>query len=307
MMNFLFIFILFLTIAITSGSILVASHLRISYKTNFFSTFLFFQIFYFTFGFYALWGQTIINTLLSDYVTAELLRKITDVTAFLGTPFLLFASLMFIRFTRELTGRKTRNSFVLLYILINVLVIIAIGYVLLKFPDLKTLTVIKYYYIIFSFLYTTTGVTYLFIRDDQTKLQYVDLKYVSFGFIIIMLIQNLILFFYKGEIYIALLFIFFFFLMGGFLPVYLKYKADLSKLLPEAENCKSFDEFCDKFEISKREKEIIYEICKGLTNQQIADKLFISLQTVKDHTHRIYIKADYTNRAQLIRMVNEMS
>ena len=307
MMNFLFIFILFLTIAITSGSILVASHLRISYKTNFFSTFLFFQIFYFTFGFYALWGQTIINTLLSDYVTAELLRKITDVTAFLGTPFLLFASLMFIRFTRELTGRKTRNSFVLLYILINVLVIIAIGYVLLKFPDLKTLTVIKYYYIIFSFLYTTTGVTYLFIRDDQTKLQYVDLKYVSFGFIIIMLIQNLILFFYKGEIYIALLFIFFFFLMGGFLPVYLKYKADLSKLLPEAENCKSFDEFCDKFEISKREKEIIYEICKGLTNQQIADKLFISLQTVKDHTHRIYIKADCTNRAQLIRMVNEMS
>jgi DNA-binding NarL/FixJ family response regulator len=67
----------------------------------------------------------------------------------------------------------------------------------------------------------------------------------------------------------------------------------------------TFDRFCSTFEISKREKEVIHEICKGLSNQQIADKLFISLQTVKDHTHRIYGKTFCTSRAQLIRMVNE--
>jgi DNA-binding NarL/FixJ family response regulator len=45
------------------------------------------------------------------------------------------------------------------------------------------------------------------------------------------------------------------------------------------------------------------EICNGLSNQQIADKLFISLQTVKDHSSRIYYKTNCTGRAQLITMV----
>ena len=41
------------------------------------------------------------------------------------------------------------------------------------------------------------------------------------------------------------------------------------------------------------------EICKGKTNQQIADDLFITLQTVKDHTHNIYKKVKVKNRVQL--------
>jgi DNA-binding CsgD family transcriptional regulator len=49
------------------------------------------------------------------------------------------------------------------------------------------------------------------------------------------------------------------------------------------------------------------EICAGLSNQQIADKLFISLQTVKDHTSRIYYKTNCSGRAQLIAMVNGVS
>ena len=49
----------------------------------------------------------------------------------------------------------------------------------------------------------------------------------------------------------------------------------------------SFDEFCKRFEVSPRESEVIMEICNGLSNKEISDKLFISLQTVKDHTHHI--------------------
>ena len=52
----------------------------------------------------------------------------------------------------------------------------------------------------------------------------------------------------------------------------------------------SFEEFCKKFEVSPRETDIVREICNGLSNKEISEKLFISLQTVKDHTHRIYIK-----------------
>ncbi len=59
-----------------------------------------------------------------------------------------------------------------------------------------------------------------------------------------------------------------------------------------------------KYGISKREKEIVNKICEGKTNQQIADELFISLQTVKDHTHRIYTKIGINSRLKLVQMIN---
>ncbi len=74
-------------------------------------------------------------------------------------------------------------------------------------------------------------------------------------------------------------------------------------LHPVQEGKITFDLLCTKHDISPREKDIMREICNGLSNQQIADKLFISLQTVKDHTSRIYYKTNCTGRAQLITMV----
>jgi len=76
-------------------------------------------------------------------------------------------------------------------------------------------------------------------------------------------------------------------------------------ILEEGESV-SFEHFCTHYAISPREKEIILEICKGFSNQEIADRLFISLQTVKDHTHRIYGKTDCSSRSQLIHRVNDM-
>jgi DNA-binding NarL/FixJ family response regulator len=58
--------------------------------------------------------------------------------------------------------------------------------------------------------------------------------------------------------------------------------------------------------VSPRETDIIREICNGLSNKEISDKLFISLQTVKDHTHRIYIKTNVRSRVQLINLVREL-
>jgi DNA-binding NarL/FixJ family response regulator len=106
----------------------------------------------------------------------------------------------------------------------------------------------------------------------------------------------------------VLVFIFLFFAGTAFIPVFLKFN-----LVPQTQAKEiiqeklSFETFCKKYEISPREKEIICEICNGLTNQQIADKLFISLQTVKDHTHRIYGKTLATSRMQLMKMVQEIS
>lgn len=49
--------------------------------------------------------------------------------------------------------------------------------------------------------------------------------------------------------------------------------------------------------LSKREREISSLIADGLSNKQIASKLFLSLATVKDHVHRILVKTGLPNRA----------
>ncbi len=62
---------------------------------------------------------------------------------------------------------------------------------------------------------------------------------------------------------------------------------------------------CDQFNISERENDVITLICEGRTNQEIADRLFISLQTVKDHVSRIFRKVGVRNRVQLISLVKK--
>jgi DNA-binding NarL/FixJ family response regulator len=64
-----------------------------------------------------------------------------------------------------------------------------------------------------------------------------------------------------------------------------------------------FSRFVEKHEISKRESEVVRLISKGYSNQEISDALFISLQTVKDHIHRIFVKTGVRNRVQLTNMI----
>lgn len=54
-------------------------------------------------------------------------------------------------------------------------------------------------------------------------------------------------------------------------------------------------------EFSKREIDIIKLISNGLSNAEIAEKLFISALTVKKHRNNILAKSDSKNTAQLVR------
>jgi len=56
--------------------------------------------------------------------------------------------------------------------------------------------------------------------------------------------------------------------------------------------------------ISKREEEVIQQICEGKSNKEISEALFISLQTVKDHVYRIFIKTGIKNRVQLTNLIS---
>ena len=53
-------------------------------------------------------------------------------------------------------------------------------------------------------------------------------------------------------------------------------------------------------QLSRREKEILGLIAEGLHNQEISDKLFISMSTVKWHINNIFAKLDVTSRTRAI-------
>lgn len=53
-------------------------------------------------------------------------------------------------------------------------------------------------------------------------------------------------------------------------------------------------------DLTDREREVLIEIAHGLSNQEIADKLFISLPTVKTHVAHILGKIDARDRVQAV-------
>jgi NarL family two-component system response regulator LiaR len=55
-----------------------------------------------------------------------------------------------------------------------------------------------------------------------------------------------------------------------------------------------------KLGISRREYEVLELLAAGLSNQEIADKLFISMSTVKTHVSNVLAKLDASRRTEAI-------
>lgn len=55
-----------------------------------------------------------------------------------------------------------------------------------------------------------------------------------------------------------------------------------------------------RLDISRRELEVLELMAAGFSNQEIADKLFLSLNTVKTHSSNLFVKLDVKRRTQAI-------
>jgi ATP/maltotriose-dependent transcriptional regulator MalT len=58
--------------------------------------------------------------------------------------------------------------------------------------------------------------------------------------------------------------------------------------------------------ISKRELEVLELMAKGLSNQEIAEQLFVSLNTIKTHTSKLFEKLDVSRRTQAVQKAKEL-
>jgi DNA-binding CsgD family transcriptional regulator len=59
--------------------------------------------------------------------------------------------------------------------------------------------------------------------------------------------------------------------------------------------------------LSDRELDVVKLMADGLTNQEIADRLYISLNTIKTHISNIYSKLNVARRTQAIQKARELN
>lgn len=80
----------------------------------------------------------------------------------------------------------------------------------------------------------------------------------------------------------------------------------VEKEVPAKENFEADLKKIEALGLSERELEVLQLIGAGLSNQEIADKLFLSLNTVKTHTSNLFLKLDVSRRTMAVQKAKEL-
>lgn len=67
------------------------------------------------------------------------------------------------------------------------------------------------------------------------------------------------------------------------------------------------EEVMNELGISKRELEVLQLMADGLSNQEIAERLFVSLNTIKTHTSKLFEKLEVKRRTQAVEKAKRLS
>ncbi|MDB5088515.1 MAG: liaR 1 [Mucilaginibacter sp.] len=62
----------------------------------------------------------------------------------------------------------------------------------------------------------------------------------------------------------------------------------------------------NRLRLSPRELEVLQLMADGLSNQQIAERLFVSLNTIKTHSSNLFLKMEVERRTQAIEMAKRL-
>jgi len=62
-----------------------------------------------------------------------------------------------------------------------------------------------------------------------------------------------------------------------------------------------------ELQISKREHEVLELIAQGHSNNEIANELFVSVNTVKTHSYNLFSKLDVKRRTQAVQKAKELN
>ena len=287
-------------LGLTTGGILVLFRDTKSGRIPSFRYLQYYLVLIYTFGFYALWSKVFFLIFFSQNTTPEENRIVTNFLTVLGTPFLITGKLMLVWWSMSLLKKKPeillQASALIIVFLIVMLYISYIRFaVLANIPQIYGVFGISISLLMVSIL-IFSEITYLTKKQKQT---FIFLVFFS-GLVYILLFLAS-----HNPPVVELIFIFLFFLTHTALAVYFTYAIKLTVEAEKTPSVFSFNAFIEKYSITAREAEIVQYIYQGKTNQEIADKLFVTVQTIKDHTHRIYQKTEVKSRAQLTLLLRD--
>jgi len=278
------------------------------YKKPELSTLLYQQIFLFSFYIYGIWGNTILRLIIGDLnLSAALTAKLAVFIPIIGIPFMVVSWFMLLKFAFNLNGYKFSKAFIYTYFPTLVVLVFVLALLIHKeiilIPADPDLFVVRILLVLNLLVHVFFTLPFLKPKRNSPLLKETGFdKKWALLFLVCVLGYSAIMSFFNIYGYISTcISIILLFAAGVFIPVKIK----LHSLTQETVKDMDFDAFCKTYEISKREAEIVLEICSGKSNKAIADKLFITLQTVKDHNHRIYTKTGVKSRVQLTNLVND--
>ena len=303
-----------LTFIITTGlaviGVLGTYNLLQSSKMPVIQLLLYQQVFLFSFFIYGIWGNIAIREIISDLnLHTELSGKLALFVPVLGAPFLIVSWFMLLKFIYNLNGYTFSKSVVFIYFIIFFVALITFGFLVqnqfIKMPVKPRLYIVRLL-VMLNFLVHLLLIFPISNPKKKTGLhqqkEFSKLFYLYFAGVIIYsaALSFFNLFGYPSTTISVILL----FATSVIIPVGLNLKQGILAANRVYQNI-GFQGFCEQYEISKREAEIVLEICAGKTNKAISEKLFITLQTVKDHNHRIFTKTDVRSRVQLANLVRE--
>jgi DNA-binding CsgD family transcriptional regulator len=314
------VFILFIAVSLAAGlfAILTAYRLNAKFGLGHLSTYLYFHIFVVVFGVYGLIGQAIVRKILERQAASfQTVETVGHFFSFLGLPFLMLAWYMFIRLSREIIDKAVGRAFTLGYFLILALSFVAYGTVTViintsRLGDKEFAGIASAVAILFEVIEAAAiglSLPRLFVLARKIQDRHRRKAVMAFGWLNLAAFGvRMAIFVFAGKGGALNAFYIFVFFAGNLAPL-LAWKGYLEKHAPplgtqlQGAPPRILREFLEEYGITKREEEVIREICDGKTNREIGESLFISLQTVKDHIYRIFQKANVKNRVQLINLI----
>ncbi|WP_205461801.1 helix-turn-helix transcriptional regulator [Mangrovibacterium lignilyticum] len=299
----IFITLLFLSFGLSALGIITSYRLKSNPLIAFASTLFYWSTFMTAFGFYGIWGMIFFQYLArAPELSTPFIQNLISVIPALGSPLLLVSWFLMIRFAFEFSKLQFPRLLTFIYFgLALPLLIIFLYLIKINLPtdDFDMNQLYKIVLIIHFTCYLGVSAVLIYGRSKQKNIISPSLLIMS---IIAPATMFIALYFFRHSHWIIEhLFILCYFISPALVPAIIYFKIGDFEVRKESGN--SFSQFCERYEISKREAEIVEQICKGKTNQEIADSLFISLQTVKDHASRIYLKTSVSNRVQLTNLV----
>ncbi len=254
----------------------------------------------YTFGFYALWSRLLLRELYFPIIPPASRLPLSRFLTLLSVPFLLAGMVMLVLWVVHILKPSRRS--LTLSLLIASFAAAVLGY----FGAESTWTVNQIYagFVLVLMIGVSTSLALGQAKDldFRPRLTLAGLAFVVGAVHLLLFVPS------SHYLPFELLFIFLYFLSHTFLAVFYIYRAKLPEAAPSRAEMfpakePSLELFVEKYEITPREREIIQEIYLGKTNKEIAEALFVTVQTIKDHTHRIYQKTEVRSRTQLISLM----